>query len=167
MSTTDGSTATPATASPAPAFIDLIGETTLEGARIRAPFPILLPSYPDDIGLPDQVYLQNAGGVLVVLVWLQPGSTDQVRLSLHILGEGVSASKGPLEEIAITDVHGQRAVWTTGPYLLLYRVGNRPEMDFGTLVEGHVLVWESDGLTYRMETDLSMEEAVKIAESLQ
>jgi hypothetical protein len=34
------------------------------------------------------------------------------------------------------------------------------------LVSGHVLIWEEDGLTYRLETDLSMEEAVAIAESL-
>jgi hypothetical protein len=39
-------------------------------------------------------------------------------------------------------------------------------MDFRRLVEGQVLIWEADGITYRLETELSMEEAVAIAESL-
>jgi hypothetical protein len=39
-------------------------------------------------------------------------------------------------------------------------------MDMRRLVEGNVLVWEQDGLTYRLETKLSLSEAVKIAESL-
>ena len=34
------------------------------------------------------------------------------------------------------------------------------------LVEGHALVWEEGDITYRLETSLSLDEAVKIAESL-
>jgi hypothetical protein len=34
------------------------------------------------------------------------------------------------------------------------------------LIEGHVLIWKEGDITYRLETDLPVEEAVKIAESL-
>ncbi len=34
------------------------------------------------------------------------------------------------------------------------------------LVEGHVLVWVEDEITYRLETDLNLEEAIRIAELL-
>jgi len=40
-------------------------------------------------------------------------------------------------------------------------------MKVSRLVNGHVLIWENGEVTYRLETDLSMEEAVKIAESLE
>lgn len=34
------------------------------------------------------------------------------------------------------------------------------------LIEGNVLVWEQDGITYRLESALPLEEAVRVAESL-
>jgi hypothetical protein len=35
------------------------------------------------------------------------------------------------------------------------------------VVEGNILIWEQGGITYRLETNLPLEEAVKIAESLE
>jgi hypothetical protein len=35
------------------------------------------------------------------------------------------------------------------------------------LVEGNVLIWFENGLTYRLESDLSLEETVRVAESLE
>jgi hypothetical protein len=35
------------------------------------------------------------------------------------------------------------------------------------MIDGHVLIWKEGGLTYRLETDLTLEEALKIAQSLQ
>ena len=35
------------------------------------------------------------------------------------------------------------------------------------LVEGNVLLWEQDGVTYRLETELPLDEAIKVAESLE
>jgi hypothetical protein len=35
------------------------------------------------------------------------------------------------------------------------------------LIKGHVLIWEQEEITYRLETDLPLEEAVRVAESLQ
>jgi hypothetical protein len=40
-------------------------------------------------------------------------------------------------------------------------------MQFERLINGHVLIWAGLDVTYRLETDLSLEEAVKIAESLE
>jgi hypothetical protein len=62
-----------------------------------------------------------------------------------------------------TQVNGQRAVWADGPYPLIMRNG---DVSFTRLIEGHVLIWANGDVTYRLETDLSMEEAVKTAESL-
>src|SRR5574341_1989877 len=142
---------------------DLAGETTLENARARAGFPIPLPTYPSGLGPPDRIFLQDFGGPMVVLVWLDPAQPDRVRLSLHLLACDHCATKSEPTVIETTSVNGQPAVWTEGPYLLRLRNGNT---DIRRLVEGHVLIWADGPITYRLETDLSLDEAVKIAESL-
>jgi hypothetical protein len=141
----------------------LQGETTLDAARAAVDFPIRLPSYPSDLGAPDHVYLQDFGGPLIVLVWVDPDDPSRARLSLHILGPGVFAGKGAPTSVESTSVDGRPALWTTGPYMLAV-VGQRSAMV--SLVEGHVLIWEADRLTYRLETNLSLEEARHIAEAL-
>jgi hypothetical protein len=155
------------TVTPISSLFDLFGETTLAAAAERAGFPIRLPGYPPDLGSPDGVFFQELGGPVVVLVWLNPQNTHRARLSLHILGEGAIVDKGQPALLATTKVNGKDAVWTTGPYMLSYRQRGGQEWDMRRLVEsGHVLVWAEGGLTYRLESDLSLEEAVRVAESL-
>jgi hypothetical protein len=157
----------PPTATPRPVirtpYRDLAGLTTLDAAREQVYFPIRLPGYPPDLGQPDDVYLQAVGGPLVVLVWRDPADPHRARLALHILGPGVVADKGAPPVVESAAVNGQPALWTTGPYMLEYTDG----MGFKWLVEGHVLLWEQDGLTHRLETGLPLDEAIRIAESLE
>jgi hypothetical protein len=40
-------------------------------------------------------------------------------------------------------------------------------MDFVRLIDGHVLIWTDGVTTYRLETALDLEEAVRVAESLE
>lgn len=139
---------------------ELAGRTTLEEARAVADFPI---RYPPDLGEPDYVYVQHAPGVLVILVWVDPDDPSRAKVSLHLLGRGMEAFKGTPLSVEETTVHGQRAIWATGPYMLIYAQGMG---DIGYVVEGHVLVWAGNGITYRLETDLSLSEAVQLAESM-
>jgi hypothetical protein len=163
-------TVAPATVTPPPtpisSLLDLAGETTLAEAEQKARFRVRLPTYPPDLGPPDGVFYQELGGPAVVLVWLDPQQPERVHLSLHILAEGALVEKGLPTTVATTTVNGRPAVWTTGPYLLVYRQQGGQQWDFRRLVEGHVLVWSENLLTYRLETDLSIEEAVRVAESL-
>jgi hypothetical protein len=41
------------------------------------------------------------------------------------------------------------------------------DLQYRRMIDGQVLIWEGDGITYRLETDLSLEEAIRIAESLE
>jgi hypothetical protein len=143
---------------------DLAGEMTLSDAKSRAGIPILLPHYPPDLGQPDRVYLQNLGGSLLVLVWLQPDHPESVRLSLHEIAPGSWAvTKYNPQTIQEVTVNGHAGVWATGPYLLELRNHNYDER---RLVQGNVLIWTQDGITYRLETNLSLSEALKVAASL-
>jgi hypothetical protein len=163
-------TAPAVTPAPTEAFLtsvlQLAGETTLEEAKARAGFPVLLPTYPADLGAPDRVYLQNIGGAAVVLVWLNRAEPERARLSLHELGPGTFANKGAPTSLETTTVNGRPAAWTEGPYLLEFLRNGRSDAELGRLVTGHVLIWEDSPMTYRLETDLPLEEAVRIAESL-
>jgi hypothetical protein len=176
-STPTPSPATPASASPATAtprptptplasLLDLAGATTLAEAQAQVDFPIRLPAYPADLGPPDKVFLQDFGGPAVVLVWLEANQPERVRLSLHQLGPGTFAEKGHPGLVQETTVNGRAAIWAEGPYVLQFQRGHQVEYDFRRLVEGRVLIWAEEGITYRLESDLPLEEAVRVAESL-
>lgn len=151
---------------PLRSLFDLAGETTLTEAQAKVGFPIRLPSYPADLGSPDGVFFQDLGGSVVVVVWLDPAQPTRAQLSLHILGPNALVEKGNAQRLAQTTVNGQAAFWTEGPYLLAYRNGDTTDWDIRRLVEGQVLIWTEGELTYRLETDLSLTEAVRVAESL-
>lgn len=151
---------------PLPSLLDLAGATTLAQAQAQVDFPIRLPAYPANLGEPDWVFLQDFGGPVVVLVWLDEAQPGRVRLSLHQLGPGTFAEKGNPGRIEETNVNGQRAIWAEGPYVLQFRRGSRVDYDLRRLVEGRVLIWVEGEITYRLETDLSLQEAVRVAESL-
>jgi hypothetical protein len=152
------------TATPLASVLDLAGETTFDDAQSRFGHPILLPSYPEGIGPPDHVFVQDFGSPLVVLVWVDPTQPDKVKLSLHMVASDAFIF-GKLEPkvIAQTTVRGQSAVWAVGPYFLMKRGGDVDQMRF---ITGQVLIWQEGEVTYRLETDESLEEAKKIAESL-
>jgi hypothetical protein len=151
---------------PLASIFDLTGETTLAEAEARAGLSIRLPTYPPDLRAPDAVFYQHLGGPVVVLVWVHPERPDEAKMSLHILGEGAMAEKGNPTVVMTTTVNGEMAAWTQGPYVLAYGQGSPPEWQMRQLVSGRVLVWVEDGLTYRLESELPLEEAVRVAESL-
>jgi len=166
------STMIPVTATPAvtsqpliPLLERLAGETTLEEAQQAVNYSILLPSYPPDLGLPDRVFVQDADGDMTILVWINPQQSDEVLMSLHIVPPGSWAiEKVNPALVQETSVNGQRAIWAVGPYPLRFSNGN---LDFVRMIDGHVLIWTDGDITYRLETKLSLEEAIKVAESLE
>jgi hypothetical protein len=152
---------------PIDSVLDLAGETTLDEARAALSTPIRLPAYPPDLGEPDRVFLQDLDGDAVVLVWLQPDSPDQVRLSLHLLTSSAMARKLLFEGTAAVEtaeVNGRPAAWVDGSYMLETQGHDWRQT---RLLNGHVLIWAEGELTYRLEVDLPLEEAVRMAESLE
>jgi hypothetical protein len=166
------STMMPVTATPGsspqpliPILENLAGEMSLVEARQTVDYPILLPSYPPDLGQPDRIFVQEAEGKMTILVWVDPQQPDQISMSLHFVPAGSWAiDKMNPALVQETTVNGQRAIWAIGPYPLRLYNG---DLEFMRLIDGHVLIWADGEITYRLETDLSLEEAIKIAESLE
>ena len=157
-------------ATPLTSVLDLAGATTLAEARAAVNFAIPLPAYPADLGAPTDVFVQDLEGQAVILVWRDPADPTHVRLTLHLLSAPsmvekliFSVYKEDPPNVIFTDVGGHTAVWTTGPYVLHTQTGLLHEY---RLIEGHVLIWNDGRLTYRLETDLALDEAQRIAASL-
>lgn len=166
------STMFPVTATPAatsqpliPLLERLAGEVSLEEAQRLVYYPVVLPSYPEGLGAPDRVFVQDADGDMTILVWIDPQQPDEILMSLHIVPPGSWAiEKVNPAEVQETTVNGQRAIWAVGPYPLRFSNGN---LDIVRMIDGHVLIWTEGDVTYRLESTLSLEEAIRVAESLE
>lgn len=143
---------------------DLAGETELANAQEITSYPILLPAYPPELGLPNHVYVQDAEGAMTILVWVDAQQPERITMSLHFIPTGSWAinKMGP-RVIQETRVNGEDAIWAEGPYPLFMQNG---ELTITRLIDGHVLIWADGDVTYRLETDQDLEHAIKIAESL-
>jgi len=133
-------------------------------ARELVGAPLRLPAYPHDLGAPDGVYvdrLERPGAV--VFVWEEPGRPGEARLSLYQIYQEPFASKFA-EQVAETTVNGRRALWVEGPHMFQLAGGSLQPWQF---VPGPVLLWTEDGITYRLEGAPSLEQAVRIAQSLE
>jgi len=143
---------------------ELTGETTLEAARTASTVPMRLPSYPADLGPPDRVFLLREFGGIIILIWEDPNYPDLARLALFEIPPGPIVNKLFPEHVESTSVAGRPAIWAAGDHFVEVIMESRQEL---VLVSGNVLIWSLEGVTYRLETTLSLEEAIRIAESLE
>lgn len=167
IGTTDAPALTPLPAEVTP--LDLAGATTWQGAQAEADFSLRLPAYPATLGLPDEVFLQEPrdpglGDQVVITVWRDEEGPDEVVLALYQIAQSTYGLKAAAQATMMeTEVHGELAFWVGGPHWLQLADGELQEWLF---VEGNVLIWVEDGITYRLEGAASVDEAVRIAASL-
>jgi hypothetical protein len=142
------------------ANIELEGETTLLAAQENIHFNLMIPP---QLGEPDRVYYQEIDRArLVIMLWQD---LEQGDLALYQIQGPVSIiNKRYVGSIEETVVGSEWAVWVEGPYQLYVETGT--EIDIRA-VEGRTLLWQQDGITYRLESHLTLEEARELAGSLQ
>jgi hypothetical protein len=163
---------------PGPADLRLrLGQrVTLAQARASALFPIALP---DSLGDPDEVFLSGRypGGVVTLLWDARPGlpaaSTTDAGLVLTQFRGSINSrtmvakllDRGATVE-SLT-IGGQPAFWIGGTPHEVVLVDENGEYVMETLrLEGNVLLWVHDGVTLRIESALSRDEASHVAESI-
>lgn len=153
---------------PLASVLDMPGETTLETAREESGLKFGLPTYPDDLGAPDHVYLVEHVDKLVTMVWMEPDDPTQVRLIIDVLNPRLLVSKMAVMDFSKqVRVNGRLdSMWIPTPHLVVYFF-EREQYILQREVHASVLIWTEGALTYRMETSLPMEEAIKIAESVE
>ncbi len=163
---------------PSPQFegFHLGRRVTLGEARARSSFPILVPA-----GMaPDEVYVDEG---------LHPGEVSMVfraRPGLpaaHPTGAGmlISEFRAELNEeqlrkmthvgtttVTGVTVNGRPGLWISGePHAVYYVDAEGRTLTDTVRLAGDVLLWESNGITYRIESALPLERVLEIASSMQ
>lgn len=143
--------------------LDFPGVTTLEDAEAHAGYAVMLPSA---LGAPDRVYLVQAYRPIVVLAWLD--ANGAVDYSLHLLPSGTYSIKMTGGNPVELQVNGARALWISEPHWYLLRTGTSDSSIKTRHVMDHALIWagENDTMTYRLETRHSLDDALRVAQSI-
>jgi hypothetical protein len=154
-----------------PSILDLPGEMSLEQAQNKVTFPIHLPANlrpPDRVFVPEfQGPVQNSGGV--ILVWIDEIQRNRVEFILYQfsnISNEIIFNKFIDHNLENTQVNGNPAVWAQGPHMLYMFYDEREYPEIGRIVTQSVLIWSQDEITYRLETTLPLEAALKLAETL-
>lgn len=152
------------------AGLDLGGVVTLDEAGGRAGFEVRVPSVP---GPPDGVYLD---GDRVHMVWggteVLPAAGDTgVGLLLtqyRPIDGSPAASKaiGAGSRVSGTDIDGTAAIWIEGaPHTLTLLDEHGEPRTETTRLAANVLLWEFDGVAFRLETTGGLDAALTVAGS--
>jgi hypothetical protein len=156
---------------PAPAQADLgLGERIPLGeASARAGSPVAPP--PRAAGAPDEVYVAPvAGATQVAFVWRsEDGSVELLLTQARASLEQDFARKlaGPETTIEELRVAGAPALWLAGePHAFGYVYPGGGIVSETLRLAGNTLLWERGGTTFRLEGDVTREEALRIAESV-
>ncbi len=166
----------PPVSGPADLRLRLGQPVALAQARASVPFQIALPA---TLGDPDEVFLSERypGGV-VTLLWdarpgLPAGSATPAGLVLTEFRGSINSRTMVAKlldrgaTIESVTVAGQPAFWIGGRPHEVVLVDENGEYVLETLrLEGQVLLWVHDGVTMRIESALSRDEAIRVAESI-
>ena len=154
----------------APVEPDVLGDPLpAREAVALAGFEPSLPSGPP----PDEVYVVDSpfGDPGLIYAW-RPSATYSalpgtewglVLIAFQGDEETVVKTVQRFEDVHDASVNGERASWIPVPHVLEIET----DRGFETFtVGGNVLIWEVDGVTYRLETSLDRASAVALAESM-
>ncbi len=174
----DDDVATPAISGDPLGATLLLGERrTLAEAQARVPFRLRLPTS-SAFGVPDEVYLRPiAGGQLVTFLYhAQEGLPAAAETGVGALLMQFENSN-PIDALAkgipphITlkwpMVGGGPGLWLEGSsYLMVDPGASLGFGDGGARHSANVLFWQENGVTFRLETALNQEDAIRLAESV-
>jgi hypothetical protein len=161
------------------AALDLGIAMSLDDVRARVEMPVVPPVDPA-LGPPDELYLDlRLGGGMVSMLWTaRPGLPAAHETGVGLLISQFDGAINPdgFEKLRDQDVQvepvsvaGAEGWWLHGAtHLFLRRTGtgdeSRPVVP--TRLAGDTLLWERDGLSYRLEGSAGLERAIEIAESV-
>jgi hypothetical protein len=138
---------------------------TLADARAAVDFPVRSPVEDGETLEPDAVYLQGESSTAPVVIFVfEDDEFDLYQTRAGIFGKG-GPDPSLIHEI---EFGGHPALWIDeGGHIATFldELG-RVVVETRRTVDRATLLWEEEGITYRLETPLSQEEAIRIAESL-
>ncbi len=151
----------PEMATAVPLSITDLGEPiSLAEAQEIFPVPLFLPPAWDESGV---VYSHDFFERIPVMTmqWQNPDGVILTFSQIAVPNLGMKWAGG--EQVVETAVNGETAVWIEGPHPMDFAGSG---FDFQIVVETNVLIWTDGDVTYRLEGQITQDEAVKFAESL-
>src|SRR5262245_8645082 len=150
-----------------PGLGTFLGEpVTLQEARERAGFEVVVPQ---DLGEPDEVYFQESppGGMVSFVYGTRADPRALFTQFAARVDEAIFKKIASDTKIEPVTVDGQPGFWLEGAHFFSYinRHGNMESEQ--VRLAGNVLLWERGTRTLRLEADVSKEDALRIAESVQ
>ncbi|MPZ79416.1 MAG: hypothetical protein GEV28_03075 [Actinophytocola sp.] len=137
---------------------------TLEEARAAVRFDIKVPARlgePEAVRVIDNYPLDGTPPRVVSLHW-QGARVDELDGRISPVFEKFLGA----EDVVRTTVDGNAGVWIPRPHPVLYVDRSGTVHEESARLSAKTLIWEADGVTYRVEGDFTREEAVAIAESM-
>ena len=133
-------------------------------AERRLGLPLMQPHYPEGVRLERTLLQEFPGFVAVALFYEGPSGLSFVLFEANCCvgkGLGPGATASPVAGL------GREAYWLQGRHTVVYynASGELVQRSQRT-TEANTLVWDADGRVFRLEGDLSQEEALRIAQSL-
>jgi hypothetical protein len=164
----------PGATTPGPLGSDLglgVIATPFDAIETRTGFK---PRLPDGLGQPAASYVRDRR---LTMVW--PPSPTNPEIAGTGVGLLVTEFQGTVDSayyeksvnagttLEAVTVDGHRGYWISGePHELFYTDPNGNFVDEARRIVGRVLIWADADLTYRLETSLSKNEAIALAESI-
>ena len=151
-------------------------KVTLAQARSLVDFDVLVPA---ELGAPDEVYYQEfVSDGQISLVYRErddlPGARGTrvgaivTQFEADFLDQEFY-QKFPPRRAAVQEVEvaGVRGVWIDRPHAIIFRGADGTVDTEDARLSGPSLIWEKDGIVYRLESTLPLNRAVTVAESLE
>ena len=150
-------------------------QVTMTQARAGVDFAVHDP--PAALGAPDAIYLGHppASGQVAYVYSARPGLPPTSDPSVAVLVTQFRAQLqsgffqkilGPDTTVRSVDVGGVEGFWIEGhPHAFFYSEGGSTTPEDLRLA-GNTLLWERDGITFRLESGLAQADAVRIAASM-
>jgi hypothetical protein len=159
------------------ARLDLGEPATLDEARRQVAFAVSVPSAPG-LGSPDAVYVRRARGLESVSLVYRPstGLPAVDDASVGLLVSEYSGTAEPYfeklidagEPVTQVTVDGQwPGLYFSSPHQILVRSPDGLVHEDGPRLAAPTLVWVRDGVTYRLEAAVDLEQALAVASSMQ
>lgn len=172
----------PPTPAPSGRGLQLGQPATLTSAAAAVGFPMLLPRSPL-VGPPDAIYVGHppAGGQVALVYRPRPGLPPTMDPTVGLLlteFRGAIATEGgyfekvlgpdtTLDVVDVGGVRGGRGYWMAGhPHLFFYRDASGQVAAEDVRLAGNTLLWESRGITLRLESSLSETAVLALAASI-
>jgi hypothetical protein len=155
---------------------------TLDEAQAAVDFPVRVPTAAG-FKAPGEIYLldQDEGAMVSFVYPAAPGlpASDQTGVGALLTQFRGDADRGLIEKglpddgvqethLEAVSISGEPGFWISGAphgfFLVCYDVGECRQERYR--LAGNVLLWEQDGVTLRLESALTLEDALAIAESV-